>query len=103
MSFSSRLICNPTPPVSAQIRKLGFLLWAFPILVSSSVLLLTLQFNRQIQLNTVNNSERLNMFRVINEPLPLQDPPSFIRTATTPFTRTALNLPLSSDPVVVAP
>ena len=99
MSFSSRLICNPAPPVSAQIRKLGFLLWAVPIVISSSVLLLTFQFNRQIQLNVVNNPERLNMFRVINDPPPLQEPATFARTAATPLIRTALTLSRSGDPV----
>jgi hypothetical protein len=34
MSFSSRVISEPVPPVSSQVRHLGLLLWSLPILLS---------------------------------------------------------------------
>lgn len=99
MSFSSRVIMQLPPPASKQVRYLGLMLWTAPILLSCSVILLSPRGSDAIAREMVNNSGSMAFHTDVADLQDLMEPASFARAGSSPYIRTALHLPLSSDAV----
>ncbi len=97
MSFSSRVIAEPVPPVSALIKHLGLIIWVLPILLSLFVLLISPRTGSPARGLMVNEQMRESLNAVVAELPDLLEPETFARIGATPYARTALNLPVAGE------
>ena len=99
MSFSSRVIAEPAPPVSPLIKGLGLAIWAFPILLSSFVILVSPRSDDAIAREMTLRPDGPRMGVAFAELPNLREPEIFERVSVTAYIRTPLNLPVSGEAV----
>lgn len=97
MSFSSRVIAEPAPPVSALVRHLGLVIWTLPILLSLFYVLISPRTKATAGVPMVNAYQRETLNAVVAELPDLVEPDTFARIGATPYMRTALNLPVTGE------
>lgn len=90
MSFSSRLIAEPAPPVCAHVRRLGLMLWALPILLS--LIFMLFSSTSGSPLHAVKLNDEASMNRAVRDMPALLEPETFARIGGSALFHTALGL-----------